>query len=166
MNTPLHALIVEDSEDDAFLLLRELQKGGFTTVSERVETPEAMAAALEKQAWDVIISDYVMPHFDGLSALKLLQGKKLDIPFIIVSGKIGEETAVEAMKTGAHDYLTKGNLQKLATAVRRELQNAEVRQNYRRMAGRYGRVRSVPRRCRNCRRYYLPWRVSSLEHRG
>ncbi|MEK6622264.1 MAG: response regulator, partial [Planctomycetota bacterium] len=91
MNTPLHALIVEDSEDDAFLLLRELQKGGFTTVSERVETPEAMAAALEKQAWDVIISDYVMPHFDGLSALKLLQGKKLDIPFILVSGKIGEE---------------------------------------------------------------------------
>lgn len=135
MNTPLHALIVEVSEDDAFLLLRELQKGGFTTVFERVETPEAMAAALEKQAWDVIISGYVMPHFDGLSALRLLQDKKLDIPFILVSGKISEETAVEAMKAGAHDYLAKGNLQKLATAVRRELQNAEARQNYRRMAG-------------------------------
>ena len=131
MNTPLRVLIVEDSEEDAFLLLRELQKGGFAPVSERVETPAAMATALEKQAWDVVISDYVMPHFDGLSAIKLLQGKKLDIPFIIVSGKIGEETAVEAMKAGAYDYLTKGNLKKLAAAIRRELQNAEDRKKYR-----------------------------------
>lgn len=131
MNTPLRVLIVEDSEDDAFLLLRELQKGGFEPVSERVETPETMAAALEKQTWDVVISDYVMPHFDGLSALRLLQGKKLDIPFIVVSGKVSEETAVEVMRAGGHDYLTKGSLKKLVFAIRRELQNAEDRKKCR-----------------------------------
>lgn len=126
MNKPLRVLIVEDSADDAELLLLELRCGGYDPTFERVDTPEAMTTALDKQTWDVILSDYVMPHFSGLVALELLKEKGLDLPFIVVSGKIGEDIAVEAMKAGAHDYIIKNNLKRLATAVERELGEAEV----------------------------------------
>ncbi|MBM4278485.1 MAG: PAS domain S-box protein [Deltaproteobacteria bacterium] len=128
MNTPIRVLIVEDSEEDAFLLVRELRRGGYDPVFERVDTPEGMAVALEKQLWDIVISDYVMPHFSGLAALKLLKTSGLDLPFIIVSGSIGEDVAVEAMKSGAQDYLMKNNLARLVPAIQQELREAEMRQ--------------------------------------
>jgi len=105
MGKPLRALIVEDSEDDALLVIRELKRGGYDTTFERVETAEAMTAALKKQAWDVIIVDYKMPHFSAPAALELLKKTGLDLPSIVVSGTVGEETAVTTMKAGAHDYL-------------------------------------------------------------
>jgi two-component system, cell cycle sensor histidine kinase and response regulator CckA len=128
MDIPLSVLIVEDSEDDTLLLLRELHRGGYQVESARVETPAAMQDTLEQQVWDIVISDYTMPTFNALDALKILQRKGLDIPFLIVSGTIGEETAVSAMKAGAQDYLLKGNLARLVPAVERELREAEDRQ--------------------------------------
>ncbi len=127
MSKSLNLLIVEDSEDDALLLLRELRRGGYDPVSERVETPEAMKRALETRQWDIIIADYVLPKFTGLDALSLLRESGLDLPFIIVSGNIGEDIAVGAMKAGAHDYIIKGNLARLVPAVERELREAEGR---------------------------------------
>jgi two-component system, cell cycle sensor histidine kinase and response regulator CckA len=128
MDVPLRVLIVEDSEDDMLLVLRELRRGGYKVESARVQTPATMQDALEQQAWDIVISDYTMPAFNALDALGILQGKGLDIPFLIVSGTIGEETAVAAMKAGAQDYLLKGNLARLVPAVERELREAEDRQ--------------------------------------
>ncbi|MGE5172579.1 MAG: PAS domain S-box protein [Betaproteobacteria bacterium] len=127
MNKPLHILIVEDSEDDALLLLRELRRGGYDTVYERVETAESMKAALERKQWDIVISDYLMPKFSGPAALTVLKQGQFDLPFIIVSGNIGEDIAVGAMKAGAHDYIIKGNLARLVPAVERELREAQVR---------------------------------------
>jgi PAS domain S-box-containing protein len=127
MSKPLHILIVEDSEDDTILLLRELRRGGYEPVHERVETPEAMRAALRKKIWDIVMSDYLMPHFSGLAALAILQESKLDVPFIILSGNIGEDIAVGAMRAGAQDYIIKGNLARLVPAVERELREAETR---------------------------------------
>ena len=98
MSVSLRVLIVEDSEDDATLLIRELRRGGYEPIYVRVETPEAMKSALTTQTWDIVISDYVMPKFSGLEALRVLKRSGLNLPFIIISGKIGEETAVEAMK--------------------------------------------------------------------
>jgi diguanylate cyclase (GGDEF)-like protein len=129
MPKPLRVLLVEDSENDALLLLRVLRRGGFEPQFERVETPDAMSAALGAQTWDVVISDDTMPHFSGLSALWVLKQSALDIPFILVSGTIGEEGAVEAMKAGAHDYVMKGHLQRLVTAIERELREADIRRN-------------------------------------
>ncbi|HKY07975.1 MAG TPA: ATP-binding protein [Candidatus Binatia bacterium] len=128
----LRALIIDDSEDDAFLLARGLRRGGFDLEHERVDRPEAMQSELANHTWDVVISDYSMPHFDGLAALSLLRETGLDIPFILVSGTIGEELAVEAMKAGAHDYVMKGNLVRLATAIERELREVEVRRSRKR----------------------------------
>jgi diguanylate cyclase (GGDEF)-like protein/PAS domain S-box-containing protein len=129
MTTPLRVLLIEDSERDAELLLLELERGGYDPTLERVETAEAMQTALDHGAWDVLISDYSMPSFTGLAALKLMQGRGVDLPFIIVSGTIGEELAVAAMKAGAHDYLMKGNLTRLVPAIERELREvAERRQ--------------------------------------
>jgi DNA-binding NtrC family response regulator len=127
MNKQLKVMLVEDSEDDALLVLRELRKGGYDPVSERIETPEAMKVALQKQKWDIIISDYFMPGFSGPAALRLLKESGFDLPFIIVSGKIGEDTAVEVMKAGAHDYILKENMTRLAPAIKRELIDAETR---------------------------------------
>jgi putative nucleotidyltransferase with HDIG domain len=127
MSTPLSALIVEDSEDDALLLLRELKRGGYEITSERVDTAEAMRSALAKQKWDIIFCDYAMPHFSAFAALELFKETDLDVPFIIISGAIGEETAVAAMKAGVHDYIMKGNLSRLVPAVERELREAKVR---------------------------------------
>ncbi|MBI2952754.1 MAG: response regulator [Chloroflexi bacterium] len=131
MCTPLHVLIVEDSEEDARLLLRELGRGGYDPKFERVETPSGMSNVLMKQAWEVVIADYVLPQFSGLAALQLLQEKGLDLPFIVVSGKIGEETAVEAMRAGAHDYIVKGNLTRLVPAIQRELREVANRRERR-----------------------------------
>jgi PAS domain S-box-containing protein len=128
MNSPLNVLIVEDSEDDTLFILRELRRGGYEVNHARVETPLTMQEALEQQSWDIVISDYTMPTFNALDALKILQSRPLDIPFLIVSGTIGEETAVAAMKAGAQDYLLKGNLARLVPAVERELREAEDRQ--------------------------------------
>jgi PAS domain S-box-containing protein len=124
---PLHVLIVEDSENDALLLEIELQRAGYQPVCERVETREAMTAALARGRWDLIVADYVMPRFSGLEALALTKANGLDLPFIIVSGHITDNTAVAAMKAGAHDYVMKDNLARLGSAVQRELREAEGR---------------------------------------
>jgi len=127
MTKPLRALIVEDVEQDALLVARELRRGGFDLSFERVDTAEAMSAALAKEPWDVVISDYSMPRFSAPLALALLKERKLDIPFIIVSGTVGEEVAVEAIKGGAQDFMAKGNLARLNPAIERELRDVVLR---------------------------------------
>jgi signal transduction histidine kinase len=127
MGKPIRVLIVEDSENDALLLLRELRRGGFEPEFERVDTADSMVRALAKHTWDLVIADYIMPHFSGIAALELLKETGLDIPFIVVSGRIGEDVAVAAMKAGAHDYMMKGNLKRLNPSIERELREAEVR---------------------------------------
>src|SRR5271157_3741666 len=109
MADTLRLLIAEDSEDDTWLIIRELQRGGFRPEFERVETAGAMREAIETQSWDLIISDYSIPSFGGQVALAIYHQQRLDIPFIAVSGVMGEETAVEMMKAGAHDYVLKDN---------------------------------------------------------
>jgi PAS domain S-box-containing protein len=132
MGAPLRALLVEDSEDDAQLLQRELRRGDYEPVCERVDTAEAMEAALEERTWDIVISDHSMPAFSSSAALELLRRKGfVDMPFIIVSGRIGEDVAVAAMKAGAHDYIMKDNLARLNTAIERELRETEVRRQRR-----------------------------------
>jgi diguanylate cyclase (GGDEF)-like protein len=131
MSKPLRALVIEDSEDDTELLLLELRRGGYAMDHARVETPEAMRSELAEHAWDIVFSDFTMPHFNAFDALSLLRNSGIDIPFIIVSGTIGEDRAVTAMKSGAHDYILKGNLKRLIPAVERELREARVRQERR-----------------------------------
>lgn len=133
MGELLRVLIVEDSENDALLLLRELKRGGYDTVHERVDTAAEMASALDSRMWDLVISDHSMPSFNSSAALNLLREKGYaDLPFIIVSGQIGEDAAVAAMKAGAQDYIMKNNLRRLNTAIERELGDAEVRRERRR----------------------------------
>ena len=127
VKTLLRVLVVEDSEDDTELELRQLRSGGYDLKWERVETPEAMSSALDREQWDVIICDYRMPNFNAPAALKLVQDRKIDIPFIIVSGTIGEDTAIAMMKAGAHDYLMKNKLARLVVAVERETSEAKIR---------------------------------------
>jgi signal transduction histidine kinase len=129
----LRVLLVEDSRDDEELVLRELRRGGYDVAHERVESEADMTAALARQTWDVILSDYAMPNFSGLSALALLRKTALDIPFIIVSGTVGEEVAVSAMRSGADDYVFKGSLGRLCPAIDRELREAAIRAERRRM---------------------------------
>jgi two-component system sensor histidine kinase/response regulator len=135
--TAINLLIVEDSADDAELMVRVLRQAGVAPTYERVETPETMDAALARGSWDLVISDYAMPRFSGLAALKLLQDKELDLPFIMVSGSAGENVAVDAMKAGAHHYILKDNLARLAPAVERELREAESRRERKRAESRY-----------------------------
>ena len=123
----LSVLNIEDSEDDAFLVQRELRRSGLNIIWERVETLEALCAALEKQTWDVIISDYNLPKFNAYDALQIVKCRYPNLPFIVVSGTIGETAAVELMKAGAQDYLMKGSLTRLAEAIRREVRDAESR---------------------------------------
>jgi len=127
MSHRLRVLLAEDSVDDATLLLRQLRGGSWELVHERVETAAAMGAALDAGEWDLVIADYSMPHFSGLDALALVKQRGLDIPFILVSGAIGEDTAVAAMKSGAHDFILKGQPARLLPAISRELGEAEVR---------------------------------------
>ena len=127
MATPLRLLLVEDTEDDAVLLLRELRRGGYDVACRRVETPEEFSAALAAENWDLVIADYALPRFSAPAALDLFQRRQIDIPFIVVSGRVGEETAVAAMKAGAHDYVMKASLVRLPAAIARELEEAKFR---------------------------------------
>ena len=128
MRKPLRVLVVEDSEDDTFFLIRELKKNGFEPEYERVESSRGMSAALKKQKWDIIICDHTVPGFGSLQALDLIKKKEVDIPFIVLSGTIGEEVAVSVMKAGANDYVIKGNLARLFPSIERELREAESRE--------------------------------------
>ena len=130
----LRILCIEDSEDDALLLLREIQKGGYDVQSERVQTSADLQAALARQSWDLILCDYSMPSMNALEALELLQKSGLDLPFIIASGIIEEEAAVLALKAGAHDFLLKSNLARLVPAIGRELKEAEIRRQHKQMS--------------------------------
>jgi two-component system, cell cycle sensor histidine kinase and response regulator CckA len=127
MNRLLRALIIDDSPDDAELLIRELKREGYDVSSERTDTAEGLHAALDAQPWDIILCDYTMPRFSGLAALEIVRGRGLDVPFIFVSGAMGEDVAVAAMKAGAQDYVMKGHLKRLPPAIERELREAVVR---------------------------------------
>ncbi|MDO8586346.1 MAG: SpoIIE family protein phosphatase [Armatimonadota bacterium] len=127
MSVPLRVLIVEDSEDDALIVALELRHGGYDPAFERVETRDGLESALDRQEWDIVLADYRLPGFSGLDALKVVRDRDPEIPFIIVSGQITEETAVEAMKGGAQDYVLKDNLARLSPAVDRELREMQTR---------------------------------------
>lgn len=131
MSKLLRVLMIEDSEDDAELLTIALELGGYDIIYHRVDNKVDMQSALEAQPWDIAIADYSMPQFSAIAALEVLKEYQLDLPFVIVSGKIGEDTAVAAMKAGAHDYLVKGKLSRLIPAVERELREAVFRKEYR-----------------------------------
>ncbi len=128
----IRLLLVEDSEDDAALLARELRRSGCRVTCKRVDNPVAFEAALASGPWDIIIGDYRLPTFTGLDALAVVRGRGLDVPFILLSGVIGGELAVQAMKAGANDYIMKDNLARLVPAVERELREAEVRRERKR----------------------------------
>jgi len=132
MKRPLRLLLVEDSEEDAELLLFEVRNGGYEAIHTRVYTGPDLHAALESDEWDVVVSDYTMPQFGGLDALKIVRAFDPDLPFIINSGNIGEDIAVEAMHAGAHDYVMKSNLSRLVPAIERELREAVLRRAGRR----------------------------------
>ena len=132
MGIVLRVLLVEDSADDARLLVRQLVSAGYDVQHERVESPAAMRDALTRTSWDLVISDYSMPGFSGTAALNLLQEQGIDVPFIFVSGTIGEDVAVAAMKAGASDYVLKDKLKRLIPAIERELRDAEMRRERRR----------------------------------
>ncbi|MBN2526935.1 MAG: response regulator [Deltaproteobacteria bacterium] len=132
MGVPLRVLMVEDREDDAIIILRQLQKKGYDVSSERVETYSDMHELLTSSTWDLVLADYALPNFSAPEALALLKSEGVDIPFIIVSGTIDEHTAVAAMEAGAHDYVTKDNLIRLVPAIERELREARERRERKR----------------------------------
>lgn len=131
MNERLNVLLIEDSEDDALLVIRELKRGQFHPNWQRIQTEADLTNRLETSNWDVIIADYRLPGFDAPAALKVVQQSLVDIPFIVISGTIGEAAAVGMMRAGAHDYLMKDNLTRLSEAIRRELRDAQVRRERR-----------------------------------
>lgn len=133
MAKPIRVLIVDDAEDDALLLVRKLKNAGYDSETERVDTPDTMKKALERGNWDVIICDYVMPGFGAPAALGILKESGLDIPFIVMSGIMGEEKAVEMMRAGAQDYIKKDNTSRLMPAIEREIREAESRREHRKM---------------------------------
>jgi two-component system cell cycle sensor histidine kinase/response regulator CckA len=131
MATPLRVLLVEDSEDDAAIVVIELRRAGFAPETRRVDTRDEMVAALEDGTWDVVLCDHAMPAFNSARALDAIREKGLDVPLIIVSGMMGEDLAVEALKTGAADYVLKGSLRRLGPAVTRALRETEERRRLR-----------------------------------
>ena len=133
MAKTLRALVAEDSVDDFDLLLLALRQSGYDVEATRVDTQQAMVAALTDAQWDVVFSDWSMPSFTAMDALHVMRESGLDLPFIIVSGTVGEETAVEALRTGAHDFLVKQRLTRLGVSVERELREAGVRRERARM---------------------------------
>ncbi|MEZ5831493.1 MAG: response regulator [Dongiaceae bacterium] len=150
MTTSLRALIIDDSADDADLLIRELRRENYDVSAERTDTEAGLKAALDDQTWDIILCDYNMPRFSGVEALKVVRSRNTDVPFIFVSGAIGEDVAVAAMKAGAQDYVMKGNLKRLAPAISRELRDAAVRRDrleaesrQRMMEARYRQILSI-----------------------
>lgn len=126
-NGPVRILLVEDSEDDELLLKRQLRRDGLNFTSVRVDTPEAMRTALQDKRWDIVVSDYCMPRFNALHAMEVMREAGMDIPFIVVSGTIGEDVAVAAMRAGANDYVMKDKLARLAPAITREIEEAAVK---------------------------------------
>jgi PAS domain S-box-containing protein len=137
MKSLLRLLVIEDSADDAELIVRAIRRAGYTVEFERVETKLAMQHALTHSAWDIILSDYSMPSFSAMSALEVLKESGLDIPLLVISGTIGEETAVTALTSGAHDFLLKDKLARLAPAIERELRDADIRRSHREAESRY-----------------------------
>ena len=131
LNTPINVLIAEDSEDDTMLIVRELRRSGFEPTFTRIQDASTMRKELVDGKWDLIISDHNMPAFTSSDALEEVQNSHLDVPVIVVSGIMGEEFAVEAMRLGAHDYVMKGNLARLAPAIERELREAKRRKAHR-----------------------------------
>ncbi|HEY8932357.1 MAG TPA: response regulator [Rariglobus sp.] len=129
MNPTLHVLLVEDSDDDAQLLILELTRGGHKVVAKRVETADALRAALAEGSWQVVLCDFTLPHFSGEAALRIVKESGIDLPFIYVSGTMGEDIAVQAMKAGAHDYILKQSLARLVPAIERELREAQDRKH-------------------------------------
>ncbi|MFP4443957.1 MAG: response regulator [Spirochaetia bacterium] len=126
---PLNLLHIEDSADDSFLIERELRRGNYVLTTTRVETPDELKFQLKEHDWDLVISDFLLPLFNGIDALRIFHEFNLEVPFIIVSGRIGEETAVEVMRAGAHDYIMKDNLRRLVPAIQRELRETAVRRD-------------------------------------
>ncbi len=124
---PLRVLIVEDSQDDAYFLLRELRKGGYEPEYLRVDTLGAVSEALTEERWELVISDYRLPRFTALDVLALARERALDLPIIVISGAIGEDLAVETMRAGAHDYIMKDRMVRLCPAIERELREAGIR---------------------------------------
>ena len=116
MTTQLRLLLIDDSQDDAALVERVLAGGGFHIQAERVDSRDALVSALNRHPWDLAIADYAMPRLSGSAALKLLRQRAPETPFIFVSGTTGEDAAVAAMKSGAHDYIMKDNLKRLVPA--------------------------------------------------
>jgi two-component system cell cycle sensor histidine kinase/response regulator CckA len=147
MPGPLKVLIVEDSIDDTFFIVRELQRGGYSVDFERVETPAAMQSALQERQWDLVISDFSMPLFGGAAALALYTQSGLDVPFILVSGTMGEDIAVEMLKAGAHHYVMKDKLAKLVPAVNHELRAAQERRLCRRLETTRSYLASIVNSC-------------------
>ncbi len=133
MATPLRALIIEDSQNDCDLLLGMLCRGGYDVVHKRACNPATLGTLLEDEEWDIVISDYSMPGFKGTDALAMVRKKGLDVPFVFLSGTIGEEIAVNAMRAGAQDYVIKGKAARLLPAIQRELREAELRRERRQM---------------------------------
>jgi formate hydrogenlyase transcriptional activator len=133
MSVPLRVLVVEDSEDDTALLLRELRRGDYEVTHRRVDSPNSMDAATDSDEWDIVVCDYSMPHLSGMDALRLQRSKNAEVPFIFLSGTIGEEAAIAALKEGAHDCLMKSDLKRLIPTVRRELRDAEERRARKRL---------------------------------
>ncbi len=133
MDVPLRLLIIEDSDDDAALVVRELKRSGYEVAFKRVDTPEMLKSAIAGQDWDLAISDFSMPQFSGTDALKLVRSMGCEAPFIFVSGTMGEDTAVAALKEGAQDYIIKTHLKRLVPAVQRELREAEDRRERKRL---------------------------------
>ncbi len=127
VSQPLRVLLVDDSVDDADLLRRDLARGGLAVETERVDTASDFIAALDAKSWDLVLSDFSMPAFGGREALDILKARALDIPFLFVSGTMGEDVAVEAMRAGASDYFAKGNTTRLVPAIEREMREAKAR---------------------------------------
>jgi PAS domain-containing protein len=146
---PLRVLIVDDSEDDCLLVVQQLRCSGFKPDYRRVFTAEAMRNALASEPWEAIICDYAMPSFSALTALELFQKQQIDIPFIVVSGTVGEAEAVDTMKHGAHDYVMKNRLERLGEAVRREIQQARMRAESKQLETQKEHLRRVLQAIRN-----------------
>ena len=131
MPKPLRVLIIEDCDSDVDLIVAHLARGGFELAHERIQTAPELQSALSRRAWDIVLSDYILPSFDAPTALKILRARRPDLPVIIISGTIGEETAVAAMRAGASDYLMKDNLARLIPVIDRALRDSEMRRQQR-----------------------------------
>ncbi|HMF34129.1 MAG TPA: helix-turn-helix domain-containing protein [Candidatus Lokiarchaeia archaeon] len=130
-NQTVKILLIEDSEDDALIIVRAIRKGKIEVNTHRVDSKEGLIAALDANTWDVVLCDYQMPYLDPFDAFNIVKEKGLDIPFIVVSGKIGEETAVQALKAGMHNYIMKDHLARLVPAIQREIEDAILRRERR-----------------------------------